>query len=402
MRTCSLAAILAVCLGMSSWLYAQTYQVLYNFSNENGGDDIDSPLVSDGAGNFYGTAFSGGASYQLHCEFWGGCGTVFKIDASGNKTTLHDFGLTKSDGQNPQAGVVRDSAGNLYGTTRYGGANGYGVVFKLDPSGNETILHTFTKDGDGAYLLGGLLLQPNGDIYGTAQQGGNLSVCTGQGCGTIFKITASGNFKVLHTFRGGTDGANPVAALITDHAGNFYGTASTRGTTQWGVVFKLDSNAQYTVLHSFVCGADDGGEPDAPLTRDSSGNLYGTTSYCGAQDIGTVFKIDTSGNTTVLHSFAGSAGLDGQYPEGGVILDSQGNLYGTAGIGGSFGSGVVYELTPDGQETILHNFAGPPSDGKEPDAELFRDNSGNLYGTSAIGGPGSCPIGCGTIFEITP
>ncbi|HZQ67408.1 MAG TPA: choice-of-anchor tandem repeat GloVer-containing protein [Terriglobales bacterium] len=395
---------MAVILCLSTFTVGQTYQTVYTFPNEMSGDDITSPLVFDTAGNAYGTSFSGGSSYGVNCSFYGGCGIVFKIAPGAKRTTLHNFGLTASDGQTPYAGVVLDAAGNLYGTTFYGGAKNLGTVFKLDGTGKETILHTFNGQTDGANPKGGLLLDPAGNLYGTTEFGGDMSKCSGEGCGTIFQISASGQFKLLYTFTGGKDGGGPVAALIRDSTGNLYGTALSGGTTIYGVVFKLSASGTFTLLHPFKCGASDGGEPSAPLSRDAAGNLYGTTTFCGVNNAGTVFKLDTNGNLTLLHSFSGPT--DGQYPTGGLAIGSQGTLYGTTSTSGPGGFGTLYSLDSSGSFTVLHNFAGAPNDGAEPDAAPTFNASGTLYGTAAIGGSGDCPpglsVGCGTIFKFVP
>jgi uncharacterized repeat protein (TIGR03803 family) len=234
-------------------------------------------------------------------------------------TVLHRF--TGADGARPAATLIADPAGSLFGTTYAGGVSGYGTVFKLDKTG-LTVLHSFTGGADGGTLLGSLVRDSAGNLYGTTESGG------AGGLGTVFKLDATGTETVLHSFAGGSDGANPHAGLIRDAAGNLYGTTKFGGPSGDGVVFKVDKSGE-RVLHSFT--GTDGAKPAAALIQDSAGNLYGTTSFGGAAGAGTVFKLDTTGTETVLYSFSG--GADGSNPFG-LIQDSSGNLYGTTIRGG--------------------------------------------------------------------
>jgi uncharacterized repeat protein (TIGR03803 family) len=351
--------------------------VLYSFS---GGDDGSSPngLIRDSAHNLYGTTYGGGAL---------GAGVVFKVDKSGHETVLYTF-TGGADGGNPYA-VVRDSAGNLYGVTESGG-NGVGVVFKLDTSGNETVLYSFTGGADGAYPNS--IIREAGNIYGTTTYGGNASGTSG--AGVVFKLDMSGHETVLYTFTGGADGGNSYAGVIRDSAGNLYGTTSSGGASGAGVVFKVDKSGNETVLYSFTGGAD-GGSPYAGLVRDSPGNFYGTTAFGGTAALGVVFKVDTSGNETVLHTF--KRGRDGDQPDtAGVILDSVGNLYGTAAFAGAGGQGVVYKLDTSGHETVLYAFPGA-ADGQYPyNAGVIFGSDGQLYGTTFYGGK----LGHGVVYQL--
>ena len=374
---------------------AQSIKVLHSFAGTGGvGTFPYAALVRDTAGNFYGTTSSGGG--------YGG-GTVFKLDAAGKVTVLHKFPPPDGgpDGSNPLAGLVRDNAGNLYGTTSLGGGargcnlEGCGTVFKVDASGKETVLHAFSGSPDGSAPLAGLFRDKVGNLYGTTAAGGVA------GWGTVYKLDARGRATVLYNFSGGSDGGYPVAGLVRDSAGNFYGTTEMRGAYNAGTVFKLDPSGKETVLYSFT-GSSDGGSPYAGVVRDPSGNLYGTTYSGGASSYyGTVFKLDTGGKQTVLYSFTGST--DGGNPEAGLILDASENLYGTTLNGGS-GHGVVFKLDTTGKETVLYSFTGY-SDGGSPFASLVGDASGNLYGTTAFGGTNlDCAYkngaGCGVVFKV--
>jgi uncharacterized repeat protein (TIGR03803 family) len=316
-----------------------------------------------------------------------------------------------ADGGIPAAGLVLDNAGNLYGTTEYRGTSDWGIVFKLDTTGTETVLHSFTGGADGATPRAGLILDSTGNLYGTALQGG--PPCGSFTCGVVFKVDSSGNQTVLHGFTG-ADGLWPEAGLLRDSGGNLYGTTSAGGSSGHGVVFKLDATTgTETVLYTFT-GAADGAQPLAGLVPDSAGNLYGTTqtggdfSTCTADGCGVMFKLDpTTGQETVLHTFTG--GADGRYPSGNLVQDSVGNLYGTTGAGGAScifsgeGCGVVFKLdSVTGKETVLYTFTGG-TDGASPDkASLFLDEAGNLYGTAIQGGDaGVCGgAGCGVVFRL--
>jgi uncharacterized repeat protein (TIGR03803 family) len=315
------------------------------------------------------------------------------ITAGVTFTVLHSFG--GSDGANPIVSLIRDSAGNLYGTAQNGGTSNLGVVFELPASGTFTVLHSF-GGSDGANPQAALIQDSAGNLYGTTAFGGASNV------GVVFELIARGpTFKVLHNFAG-SDGANPTAGLIRDSAGNLYGTASHGGSCGLGVVFELPVSGTFSLLHNFCGGSGDGAYPDAGLVRDSTGNLYSTTSNGGPINGGTVFKLTPSGIFTLMHSFAGGA-TDGQQPNAGLIMDS-GSLYGTTQNGGTgpcfltySGCGLVFKITPSGTETVLYSFAGPPTDGANPERELIRDAAGNLYGTTAFGGAS----GAGTVFGLT-
>jgi uncharacterized repeat protein (TIGR03803 family) len=365
--------------------------------------------------------------------------TLFATPAAqaAHEKILHDF-VDLPSGANPQANLIADTAGNLYGTTPNGGEFGYGAVFELSPgkngNSNETVLHSFASGGDGAEPLSGLIFDNAGNLYGTTAMGGSLgqNSCTENryvDCGAVFELMPDGHGNwtesVLHRFNGyPNDGQNPFAGLISDAAGNLYGTTSGGGSYDRGTVFELTpgSNGSWTetILYNFTGGAD-GASPSASLIFDSAGNLYSTTEYGGDMNCngpsnttscGTVFELTPNAGgpwtEVVLHSFTY---VDGAYPVSNVIFDATGNLYGTTPDGPGFacnegGCGTVYRLTPnsDGSwiETMIYNFAGGP-DGVEPVAGLIFDGDGNLYGTTQYGGDlESCYKGCGTVFQLTP
>jgi len=377
------ALLLIVVLGFvaTQFSQAQTFSVLYNFGGAADGGDPYAGVIRDSNGNLYGTVGYGGTAYA---------GGVYKVDSLGNETMLYSF-TGGADGNFPVSPLVRDNAGNLYGTTVQGGSVGAGVVFKVDPSGNETVLHNFTGGPDGVAPSGGLILDAAGSLFGTTSQGGNFN------SGILFRLSPAGKETILHSFTGAAnDGKFPsyTGLLMDALEGSLYGVTEEGGTTNHGVVYKLSKTGQFTVLYSFAGGTADGCNVLGSPFRDKSGNIYGTTSSCGASGLGTVWKLTSGGTETVLHSFAGGT-ADGEYPLAGVVEDAYGNLYGSTEIGGSAGLGTVYEVNQKGQFRLLHSFHGP--DGKYPYGGFVRDSSGTLYGTAQNGGS----IGYGTVWKLT-
>lgn len=375
--------------------------VLHSFAGVTEGDGSQpySSLVQDKAGKFYGTTNHGGVN---------DAGTVFKLSPDGTETVLHSFG-TGDDGQNPAAGLVMDKSGNLYGTTQNGGGGFIsGVAFKLTPDGSYTVLHRFTggigNDPDGGRPQAALILDKKGNLYGTTHVGGGRGDCNGNNCGTVFKLAPDGTETVLYSFSGRKDGGYLSAPLLMDKAGNLYGTAETGGDFTkcgfgCGVVFKVTPGGKETVLHAFrgVVSGDppgDGQDPLAGLVSDAKGNLYGTTTSGGVGG-GVAFKLTPKGKETIVFRF--TAGDPGVAPSCSMIIDAKGNLYGTAQNGGTSNNGVVFKLTPKGKETVLYSFAGGSNDGWWPFSGVLMEDQGNLYGTTIRGGANDS----GTVFKIT-
>jgi uncharacterized repeat protein (TIGR03803 family) len=388
--------ICSLLMGVVGVASAQGLVTLYSFCslpNCTDGAFPDAGVVLDSTGDVYGTTFYGGASGQ---------GTVFKVTAKGAETVLYSF-TGQSDGSEPNAGLVRDSKGNLYGTTTSGGNfnpyvcnTGCGTVFEVTALGTEIVVYRFLANGtDGYFPSAGVIRDSNGNLYGTTVYGG------ASGQGAVFELNSNGAEKLLHNF-GGADGASPEASLVRNFKGNLYGTTAHGGASGQGTVFEITAAGLETVLHSFVAGNADGGTPLAGLVRDSSGNFYGTTAaggksmppYCDS-GCGTVFKVTAKGVETVLHSFAAN-GTDGFAPFAGLVRDSSGNLYGTTEEGGAHGYGTVFSVTAGGVETVLHSFVGG-ADGAFPLGGLVMDKLGNLYGTTSSGGHGY-----GTVFKLVP
>src|ERR1017187_10025179 len=351
------------------------HETVYAFPGGAGGRYPSAGVIGDSAGNLYVTTSTGGAQ---------NAGVVYKLDNTGHETVLYNF-TGGADGSYPQAGVIRDAAGNLYGTTYNGGTTGYGVVYKLDTTGHETVLYSFTGGADGGYPSAGVVGDSAGNLYGTTFSGGTANA------GVVFRLDQTGHETVLYSFTGGADGSGPYAGVIRDSAGNLYGTTYYGGAAVLGVVYKLDTTGHETVLHAFT-GVADGSGPQAGVIRDPAGNLYGTTRSAGTAGGGIVYKLDTTGHETVLYNFT-----RGSDPLAGVIRDSSGNLYGTTANGGTANAGVVYKLDPTGHETVLYSFSGG-ADGSSPYAGVIRDSAGNVYGTTNQGGT----KGTGAVFKITP
>jgi uncharacterized repeat protein (TIGR03803 family) len=360
-------------------MQAQTYNILYNFGGGSDGGDPYASLMRDAAGNLYSTAGYGGTDFA---------GGVFKVDAKGHETMLYSF-TGGADGAYPISAVVQDKKGNLYGTTTQGGSAGAGVVFKLDPTGKETVLHNFTGGTDGVDPVGGLYLDKSGNLYGTTSQGGTSN------CGILFKLSPKGKETILHTFTGAAnDGKYPTyTSVLMDEQENIYGVTEEGGSAGGGVLYKLSKSGKFSILHSFAGGTGDGCNVLGVPLRDKHGNFFGTTSSCGTSTLGTVWRVTKSGKETVLHNFAGGSS-DGEYPLAGVIEDTSGNLYGDTETGGPDNVGTVYELSTKGEYKMIHSFDG--TDGKYPYGGFAQDSKGTIYGTTQNGGS----IGYGTVWEI--
>lgn len=361
--------------------------VLYSFDAKNGdGTQPMASLIQGADGDFYGTNYGSGAAFGGGPE---NKGAVYKITPNGTETVLHAFGAN-NDGAMPAAPLVQTSDGSLYGTTELGGAYNNGTVFRITGSGVETVLHSFGgSSNDGILPMGGLILGPNGNFYGTTSVGGANTKSGGDG--TVFKITPNGAVTVMHSFGSSTgDGVAPQAALVEGKNGDFYGTTSGGGAHGAGTVFRIKPDGTYTVLYSFGGGSNgDGSSPLAALIQGKDGNFYGTTVDGGSNNEGTVFKITPTGVETVLHSFDKNNG-DGTEPAAPLFQAADGNFYGTAtdfSTSSPGNAGTVFKITPDGKFTVLHTFGGnAANDGATPQSGLIQGTDGTLYGTTDSGG----------------
>jgi uncharacterized repeat protein (TIGR03803 family) len=376
-----------VCFPCESWAQNFTFSTLYKFKQS--GQSPVSPagfLIVDSGGNLYGTTQLGGAF---------GLGTVFEITSQGKLSVLHSFQGSPNDGNEHEgipvfSGLARDTAGNLYGATGQGGTftapctGGCGVVFKLSPSGTETILHNFAAYAEPSNLI----LDSQGNLYGTTAAGGAFNA------GTVYQIKG-GTFSVLYNFcpvSGCAGGATPTSGVVRDAAGNLYGVTAEGGISNQGTVFKVTPSGIETVLHSFPGSPTDGIDPEGNLKQDNMGNVYGTTPFGGPNNGGVLFKQPKDGEeeTIVYNFFSLANGADDYAPIGPVQIDKSGNFYGIAT--GTNGGPVVWEVTSAGVESILHTFA--PGVGLA--GALVIDSKGNLYGTTT--GQASVP---GSVFKLT-
>ncbi|HEY3637906.1 MAG TPA: choice-of-anchor tandem repeat GloVer-containing protein [Rhizomicrobium sp.] len=387
--------------------------VLYSFAG--GPSDGSFPvagLFEDASGNFYGTTEYGGTN---------DLGAVVKLATGGSESVLYSFAGGASDGAYPSSSLIADSSGNLYGTTIEGGLgncseDGCGTVFEISPSGTESVIYAFSGIADGAGPQAGLIQDQAGNLYGTTYAGGGSSVgtanCAG-GCGTVFELSPSNGSwieTVLYSFSGVKDGAGPYSGLVMDGGGNLYGTTTLGGGSincpgGCGAVYELSPVGNGTwkekVIWSFK-GGGGGNTPSSTLYMDSAGNLYGTTPEGGSVKCGggcgLMFKLSPTktGGWTEVRFRAFAAGKKGAFPLGNLIADSKGNIYGTAEGAGLYNCGVVYQMSSSGTETALHSFTGAAADGCEPLGGLLSDTSGQLYGMTADGGATSN----GVIFKL--
>ena len=389
-------------LATSAWA-SSAPQVIYSFAGENDGEYTDTDLVIDSAGNLYGSSVQGGA--------FGG-GTVFRVSPSGHgwkHTVLYSF-TGGADGGEPYKGVTLDSEGNLYGTAVTGGGGscegGCGVAYKLTHVGGtwtQSVIHTFTGGNDGSGPGAGLTLDKHGNVYGMTPTGG------ANGLGVIFRLQpqASGEWKikVLHTFSG-DDGATGSAGRLVLRSGTLYGAATVGGANGLGTIFSLKhipGQWQFKNLYSFK-GQPDAGFPYGGLTFDAAGNLYGTTYYDGANDFGSVYQLspqpDGSWTERVLYSFKG--GRDGMGSISNLVFSKKGALYGTTSEGGSGCScGTIFKLKADAlgnwTEKVVYRFTGVPDAGFAYNG-MVGDAAGNLYGATVHGGTNDD----GAIYKFTP
>jgi uncharacterized repeat protein (TIGR03803 family) len=415
-----LTFMFALAFVMTPAAQAQTYTVLHAFNGAGDGEDPVAEVAIDAAGNLYGTTTVGGGGSG--CNSYGcgtvfklshkGSGWIF--------TTLHTF-EGPSDGNSPQGRVLLARDGTLYGTTTIGGRGclaGCGIVFHLTPPPtapksalapwNETIIHSF--DGtDGFEPQGDLIFDQAGNIYGTTLYGGSSECANGglAGCGTVYELTPTGGGwteTVLYAPQGSSAGDSPVGGVVFDLSGNLYGAIESGGPFNWGLVYQLSpSGSGWTEQPAYIfSGGSGGGVPNAGLISDASGNLYGTNRFGGnGGGDGTVFQLSPSGggwSLNTLYAFPGTP--SGCQPQAKLIMDAAGNLYGTTEFCGAYGAGAVFKLTPANGSwtyTSLHDFRG--FEGAYPLSSLVFDAAGNLYGTTSQGGGAR---NAGVVFEITP
>ena len=377
-------AVLIVCAASGITLSAQTFTTVHSFTGAEGANPY-AGLVQGADGNLYGTTTDGGAN---------GSGNVFRVTTSGNVTSLYDFcqQANCADGQFPVAPLVMGPDGQFYGSTQNGGANNWGTIFKITSGGVLTTLHSFNVI-DGVSPYGPLLLASNGNFYGTTNEAGG---CTSGGCGTIFTISSSGKFKTLYNFCSQTncsDGEFPVGGLIEASDGNLYGTTNAGGSSVCagggcGTVYRITLGGTFTTLHRF--NNADGAYPAPALVEVRKGLFYGTTAGGGANRDGTVFTMTANGAVTTLYSFHGTDGFSPFV----LIAGSDGNLYGTTLGGGTASAGTIFKITPAGSLTTVYSFA--------PAfyyyfGGLTQTTNGSFFGTTYFGGSADD----GTIYSLS-
>jgi len=420
----TLLTALAISGSSHGALAAGTYKVIHNFCTEEkcaDGKWSRSTLTADGAGNYYGTTMAGGTKDG---------GTIFRMSPNGAQwkfTELYKFCSVKGckDGSSPRGGVTVDTDGNLYGATFSGGAHGQGAVFQLSRNGKLKVLHSFCIDetcSDGAVpqsltlsyqgMASGVPYDGTSPLFGTASAGAHNG-------GVVFSLTPNAaktkwTYKVIHDFCANdpcTDGGHPFSGVSVDASGNLFGALTDGGAYAHGAIFEMQKNGsgwKYILVHSFCSDQDicaDGNAPVAAPVMDGAGNLYGTTLAGGsAANRGSVYKLVPNGSKwtfTSLHAFCAETNCtDGRTPYAGVMVDPNGNLFGTTEAGGDVDNGTLYELSGKQLTTFtrLESFDSKKVPGATPFAAPTQDSSGALFGTAANGSSKDA----GVIFKFTP
>ncbi len=402
----AICASMGIAISLAGYASATLEEtVLHSFSGDkagstDGGYPSEGSLVEGADGNFYGVTVQGAEH---------GDGTVFMITPTGTEMVLHSFSGRlnhgSTDGGEPLGSLVQPADGKFYGVTYTGGEYGSGVVYRMSPTGSRTILHTFPSpnsgSGDGGFPSGSLARGRDGNFYGTTGDGGEY------GDGVVFTMTLSGTETVLHSFSGdfagSNDGGRP-GSLARGTDGNFYGMTFAGGEYGYGTVFMITPTGSEILLHSFsgnAAGSTDGGLPLGGLVQGTDGNFYGMTQLGGEYGYGVVFQITPTGTETVLHSFSGmkAGSTDGGYPWGNLVQGINGDLYGMTYEGGKYGFGTIFQITPTGTESVLYSFSGlkaGSTDGGQPTGSLLLGSDGNFYGTTNSGGE----YGYGVVFKL--
>jgi uncharacterized repeat protein (TIGR03803 family) len=371
--------LLIAFLLLASIAGAQTESILYNFP----GGNPQSGVTFDANGNLYGTTVFGGVN---------GAGTVWEVSSTGTYSLLYSFGDSLTDGSGPVAGVTFDSHGNMYGTTRAGGVNGNGTVWEISSTGTYSTLYSFgASASDANDPVGGVTVDSSGNLYGVTEFGGV------NGKGALWEITSTGNYGILYSFGvSGGDAAYPVGNVTFDSSGDLFGTSAYGGVYGGGAIWELASGGAYSVYHSLGASSSDGATPLAGVSFDVYGNMYGTTKAGGAAGDGTVWEITSTGTYGTLHSF-GSSASDGNGPNASVTVDNSGNLFGTTTAGGAFSAGTVWEISLIGTYQTTYSFGSNSPDGATPLGGVTCDVTGNLYGATSVGGSNFY----GTVWKIT-
>lgn len=406
--------VITFCAATTIVSAAQIFTTLARFDPAVGNNPIYGSLAQGTDGNFYGMTSSGGPNTRS-CT--GGCGTIFKITTQGTLTDIYSFcaQINCADGYAPFSSLVLGTDGNLYGLAYHGGLNNAGTIFKVTPAGEFSTLHQFCKYLyltfclDGEFPETAMIQASNGNFYGTTSEGGSRI----GNYGSAFEISPAGEFAEIHAFcvEPGCEDGNIPNGLLQGTDGNLYGTTSYGGLGNAGTVFRMTADGIVTTLYAFCrhFGCLDGARPWGNLVQATDGNFYGTAVVGGkntcTQGCGTIFKITPQGDFSLFYVFCTQPNCaDGFYPFAGLVQGTDGNLYGTASAGGAnLATGTIFKITLAGTLTTLYNFCSQPNcaDGITPNGGLVQGTDGKFYGMATAGGGGQCkPYGCGTVYSL--
>ena len=377
---------LAACagLGLSTAAvpaFAASFTTLYTFTPAKDGNAPQSEMTQGTDGKLYGTNSLGGPNNT---------GSLFRINTDGGSFTGISFFGPTTTGLTPNGGVIQGTDGYFYGTTYGGGDNGLGLIYKIQTAGQLVKLASFATGDPGSSPAATLTQGIDGYFYGTAQLGGLNNY------GTIFRTDpATGKTTTVSPFSGGTDGLYPESELTQAADGNFYGTTINGGAANAGTIFQVTPGGVRTTIYAFK-NTTDGNTPLRGVVPGRDGFLYGVAVKGGASLGGTIFRVSTAGDFTLLYSFTGQLGAGSPYSsEGRLVQAGDGNFYGTTNLGGTFNDGTIFKVTPTGGFTTLYNFTNG-ADGGYPVAGLTQGEDGNLYGTTS----GQNGTTAGTVFRL--
>jgi len=389
-----------------------TVAYLHTFAVADGdGAQPNGPLLQASDGNFYGTTRSGGANLCRSDRI--PCGTIFRMTPSGEESVLYTFGASPNDGYTPFGALIQGADGALYGLASNGGTYGGGVAFRITLSGTYTVLHSFGGPGEGLVPTGGLTLGSDGNFYGATSSGGANHCANipqnGANCGTIFRMTPAGAVTTLYSFGStGSDGTTPLGPVLRTADGTIYGTTSLGGATNGGTIFRLSTEGKLTTLYTFGVSRTDPVAPQGSLILGPDGAFYGTTPSGGGGNCqygcGTVYRIDQAGKLTIVYAFGLTDSMDGRGPSAVLTLGKDGYLYGTTRSGGQNQGGTVFRLSGTGTLATLFSFGPMQKQPYDPETGVIEGKDGALYGTTFYNeglGGVGARFGSGTAYRLT-